>query len=233
MNPKNGIRYDSWCAQNAWLVQTEDFVQINELFNAEYSYFSGFSKTWLTHAECYVNKIIQRFKLNQNSHIIEVAANDGIFITNLLKKTISPAQGLNLLACTAKAARNKGINIIEDFFGLELAHKMVSQNKQADLIIANNVLAHVPDINDFVSGFTCVLKPQGIATFEFPHLMKLVNCKQFDTIYHEHFSYFSFTTVHRIFKANGLSIFDVEELETHGGSLRGFCPAVKNWNASR
>jgi 2-polyprenyl-3-methyl-5-hydroxy-6-metoxy-1,4-benzoquinol methylase len=207
--------------ESCWLVQTEDFAQADELFDAEYAYFSSFSNSWLAHAERYVSDMVERFNLTQHSHIVEVAANDGYLLQYAQARHI-PCTGIEPTASTASAARAKGIAIVEDFFGVRLAETLVAQGKQADLTAANNVLAHVPDINDFVAGFAALLKPQGVATFEFPHLLNLVQHNQFDTIYHEHFSYLSLTAVERIFAANGLSVFDVEELSTHGGSLRVF-----------
>ncbi len=204
-----------------WLAQTEDFAQANELFDAEYAYFSGFSSSWLTHSERYVADMVARFDLTTDSHVVEVAANDGYLLQYVKARNI-PCTGVEPTASTAAAARAKGITIVEDFFGVRLAQDLVGQGKQADLTAANNVLAHVPDINDFVAGFAKVLKPQGVSTFEFPHLLKLVEENQFDTIYHEHFSYLSLTAVNRIFSANGLAVFDVEEHSTHGGSLRVF-----------
>jgi len=204
-----------------WLVQTEDYAGIKELFDAEYAYFSSFSITWLRHAEAYVTEMIERFELNTSSNVIEVAANDGYLLQYVKAKGI-PCLGIEPTASTAAAACKKGIAIIEEFFGPQLARKLVTQGKQADLMVANNVLAHVPDINSFVQGFTQLLKPQGVVTFEFPHLMRLVGQTQFDTIYHEHFSYLSLTAVKRIFDFNGLQIFDVQEIPTHGGSLRVF-----------
>ena len=204
-----------------WLVQTEDYAGIKELFDAEYAYFSSFSITWLRHAEAYVAEMIERFKLNTSSNVIEVAANDGYLLQYVKTKGI-PCLGIEPTASTAAAACKKGITIIEEFFEPQLARKLVTQGKQADLMVANNVLAHVPDINVFVQGFTQLLKPQGVVTFEFPHLMRLVEQTQFDTIYHEHFSYLSLIAVKRIFDFNGLQIFDVQEIPTHGGSLRVF-----------
>ena len=205
--------------ESCWLVQTEDFAEAHELFDADYAYFSGFSKSWLEHAERYVADMIARFHLSPESRVVEVAANDG-YLLQYVKARGIPCTGIEPTASTAKAARAKGLEIVEEFFGVELAKKLVKQGKQADLTAANNVLAHVPDINDFVSGFAVLLKPKGVATFEFPHLMKLIAECQFDTIYHEHFSYLSLTAVASIFERNGLSVFDVEELPTHGGSLR-------------
>lgn len=204
-----------------WLAQTEDFAQANELFDADYAYFSGFSASWLAHSERYVNDMVARFGLTTDSHVVEVAANDG-YLLQYVKARGIPCTGIEPTANTAAAARNKGIVIVEDFFGVRLARELAVRNKLADLTVANNVLAHVPDVNDFVAGFAAVLKPQGVATFEFPHLFKLIAENQFDTIYHEHFSYLSLTAVDRIFIANGLKVFDVEEHATHGGSLRVF-----------
>ena len=202
-----------------WLVQTEDYAGANELFASDYAYFSSFSTTWLKHAENYIEDMTQRFGLSDSSHIVEVAANDG-YLLQFAKARCIPCLGIEPTTSTADAARSKGIDIVEDFFGVRLANELVAQGKQADLTAANNVLAHVPDINDFVSGFTKLLKPTGVATFEFPHLLRLVSENQFDTIYHEHYSYLSLTAVKRIFECNGLNVFDVEELPTHGGSLR-------------
>lgn len=202
-----------------WLVQTEDYAGAEELFDADYAYFSSFSTTWLKHAEKYINKMAKLFELDSSSLIVEVAANDG-YLLQYAKALNIPCLGVEPTKSTADAARKKGIEIIEEFFGVSLANKMIEQGKQADLTAANNVLAHVPDINDFVSGFTKVLKPTGVSTFEFPHLLKMMTENQFDTIYHEHYSYLSLTAVKNIFENNGLSIFDVEELPTHGGSLR-------------
>jgi len=204
-----------------WLVQTEDFAQANELFDPEYAYFSSFSTTWLAHAQRYVTDMVTRFGLNAKSHVVEVAANDG-YLLQYVKKAGIPCLGIEPTTSTASAARQKGIDIIEDFFGVSLAQKLARDGKQADLMVANNVLAHVPEVNDFVSGFTILLKPKGIATFEFPHLLQMVSRNQFDTIYHEHYSYLSLTAVQGIFDKNGLRIFDVQELMTHGGSLRVF-----------
>ncbi len=204
---------------DCWLVQTEDYAGADELFSADYAYFSSFSTTWLQHAEQYVADMATRFALDTNSHIVEVAANDGYLLQYAKARNI-PCLGVEPTASTANAARAKGIDIVEAFFGVRLAQQLVEQGKQADLTAANNVLAHVPDINDFVAGFSILLKPSGVATFEFPHLIQLVSENQFDTIYHEHYSYLSLTAVKRIFEHNGLSVFDVEKFPTHGGSLR-------------
>jgi SAM-dependent methyltransferase len=207
--------------ETCWLVQTEDFAQASELFDADYAYFSGFSTSWLAHVERYVADMAERFGLSETSHVVEVAANDGYLLQYVTARNI-PCTGIEPTASTAAAARLKGIPIVEDFFGVRLARMLVSEGKQADLTAANNVLAHVPDINDFVAGFAALLKPRGVSTFEFPHLARLIAENQFDTIYHEHFSYLSLTAVSRIFAANGLTVFDVEAHPTHGGSLRVF-----------
>lgn len=205
--------------EQCWLVQTEDFAQAHELFDADYAYFSSYSSSWLTHARRYVEEMAERLQLHAGSLVIEVAANDGYLLQYVAERGI-PALGIEPTASTAAAARSKGLSIIERFFGRELAKDLASSGHTADLMVANNVLAHVPDINDFVGGFAQLLKPSGVATFEFPHLLQLVQQCQFDTLYHEHFSYLSLTSVQRIFAANGLEVFDVQELPTHGGSLR-------------
>ena len=202
-----------------WLAQTEDYAGADELFSSDYAYFSSFSTTWLKHAEQYVADMAQRFFLNADSHIVEVAANDG-YLLQYAKARGIPCLGVEPTTSTADAARAKDIEIVEEFFGVKLGEQLVARGRQADLTVANNVLAHVPDINDFVRGFALLLKPAGVATFECPYLLRLVAESQFDTIYHEHYSYLSLTAVNRIFEFNGLSVFDVEELPTHGGSLR-------------
>jgi 2-polyprenyl-3-methyl-5-hydroxy-6-metoxy-1,4-benzoquinol methylase len=207
--------------ESCWLVQAESYSRAAELFNDEYAYFSSFSDIWLKHAENYVNTMVERFNLTNDSSVIEVASNDGYLLQYVKQRSIT-CLGIEPTASTSAASRLKGIKTIEEFFSASLAKKLADQGKQADLMVANNVLAHVPDINDFAAGFAALLKPLGVSTFEFPHLMHLIEENQFDTIYHEHFSYLSFTTVVRIFSANGLSVFDVEELGTHGGSLRVF-----------
>jgi len=201
------------------LVQTEDFSRADALFAADYAYFSSFSDTWLAHARHYVQSMIARFALGPHSKVVEVAANDG-YLLQYVREAGIPCLGIEPTAGTAEAARKKGLEIIQDFFGEHLAQTLAAKGHAADLIAANNVLAHVPDINDFVRGFTALLKPQGVATFEFPHLLRLVEENQFDTIYHEHYSYLSLIVVETILAGQGLTIFDVEELPTHGGSLR-------------
>ena len=204
---------------NCWLVQTDDYTEAETLFTADYAYFSSYSKSWLEHAANFVTAAVERFRLTTSSLVVELAANDGYLLQYVLARRI-PCIGVEPTAGTAAKAQERGIRIIQDFFGTRLARKMAGESMQADLLVANNVLAHVPDINDFASGVAIVLKDNGVATFEFPHLLSLVTHNQFDTIYHEHFSYLSLTSVTRIFDVNGLSVFDVDRLPTHGGSLR-------------
>ena len=207
--------------EHCWLVQTEDHARREALFNDDYAYFSSFSTSWLSHAKQYVQDMQVRFGLHASSCVVEVAANDG-YLLQYVKEADIPCYGVEPTASTAAVAKAKGIDIVERFFGVELAQQLTAQGKQADMMTANNVLAHVPDINDFCAGFAQLLKPQGVATFEFPHLLRMVQQCQFDTAYHEHYSYLSLTAVQTIFAANGLSVFDVQELPTHGGSLRVF-----------
>lgn len=202
-----------------WLVQTEDYAQADELFSADYAYFSSTSASWLAHAAHYATKMIDTLKLDQNSFVLEIAANDGYLLKNFVAAGFS-CLGIEPTASTAAAAEKLGIPILREFFGEALGQRLAAEGKQADLIVGNNVYAHVPDINDFTRGLKAALKPGGTITLEFPHLMQLIDQCQFDTIYHEHFSYLSLFTVKRIFESSGLRIFDVEELPTHGGSLR-------------
>jgi SAM-dependent methyltransferase len=204
-----------------WLVQTEDHAGREALFTEDYAYFSAFSSSWLAHARVYVSAMRERFGLNPRSLVAEVAANDG-YLLQYVQQAGIPCYGIEPTASTAAAARGRGLEIVEDFFGVALAETLCTQGRQVDLVAANNVLAHVPDINDFVAGFARLLKPQGVATFEFPHLLQMLQHNQFDTAYHEHYSYLSLTAVQRVFAANGLAVFDVEEHPTHGGSLRVF-----------
>lgn len=206
---------------HCWLVQTEDYTGHEALFGKDYAYFSSFSSSWLVHSERYVDAMVARFGLNANSCVVEIAANDGYMLQYVQARKI-PCYGIEPTVSTATAARAKGLSIEVEFFGVTLADRLVAQGRQADLTAANNVLAHVPDINDFVAGFTRLLKPQGVATFEFPHVLRMITECQFDTAYHEHYSYLSLHAVRTVFEANGLVIFDVEELPTHGGSLRLF-----------
>jgi len=215
-----------------WLVQAEAYAHANELFAADYAYYSSTSSTWLEHAACYVRDIVPRLGLGGSSFVIEVACNDGYLLKNFVSRGI-PCLGIEPAAGTAGAAEKQGIPVRREFFGQELAGRLAAEGKSADLIIGNNVLAHVPDINDFVAGLRRALKPGGTITLEFPHLMRLIEWTQFDTVYHEHFSYFSLYTVNRIFACCLLRVFDVEELPTHGGSLRVFaCHADDSRRAS-
>jgi hypothetical protein len=205
-----------------FLVQVNQVRNTDTIFNEKYAYFSSYSSSWLDHAKKYADMMVDRFGLNANSQIIELASNDG-YLLQYFKEYNIPVLGVEPTANTAEVAISRGIDTIIDFFGTDFAQKLVShQNIRADLVLGNNVLNHLPDINDFVEGVRIVLKDTGVATFEFPHLMNLVDECQFDTIYHEHFSYLSFTVVNGIFKNHGLKIFDVQELPTHGGSLRVF-----------
>ena len=207
--------------ETCWLVQTEDHAGREALFTDDYAYFSSYSTSWLAHAERYVLAMVERFGLHQASLVVEDDANDG-YLLQYVKSAGIPCYGIEPTAGTAAVARSRGVDIVERFFGAQLGAELARDDLRADLIVANNVLAHVPDINDFVGGFHHLLKPQGVATFEFPHLLRMVQKSQFDTAYHEHYSYLSLTAVERIFKHNGLTVFDVEELATHGGSLRVF-----------
>lgn len=203
------------------LTQTEDFAARETFFSESYAYFSSFSTSWLNHAKAYVEQMTGRFGLGAESRVVEVAANDGYLLQYVKAKGIR-CLGVEPTASTAEAARARGIEIVEDFFSVALAEKLVARGWQADLTAANNVLAHVPDINDFVAGFARLLKPEGVATFEFPHLLNMVRENQFDTAYHEHYSYLSLIAVERVFAANDLRVFDVETTPWHGGSLRVF-----------
>jgi hypothetical protein len=202
-----------------WLVQTQDYAGADTLFDEDYAYFSSVSQSWLDHARRYVDMIVNRLGLTDSSRIVEIAANDGYLLRNFRERGI-PCLGIEPTAGTAAAARDLGIPVVEEFFGADFAHQLVSDHGQADLIIGNNVFAHVPDINDFSRGVAILLDAGGTVTLEFPHLLRLIEFRQFDTVYHEHFSYLSLVAVDRILQAAGLRIFDVEELPTHGGSLR-------------
>ncbi|MBD9425814.1 class I SAM-dependent methyltransferase [Pseudomonas sp. PDM15] len=206
---------------SCWLVQTEDYRGADSLFDADYAYFSSFSSSWLAHADRYVSSMTERFGLNAQSRVVEIAANDGYLLQYVAKRGI-PCLGIEPTASTARAAREKGLEIRELFFGEAVGRKLAEEGWGADLMVANNVLAHVPDINDFLKGFAALLKPTGVVTFEFPHLLRLMAEHQFDTLYHEHYSYLSLTAVQALCARNGLAVFDVEELPTHGGSLRVF-----------
>ncbi len=203
------------------LVQTEDYTNAELLFDSNYSYFSGFSDSWLRHSKNYVDLMISNYEINKDSQVVEVASNDG-YLLQFFKRLGIPCYGIEPTTSTAASAIEKGIDIVQDFFSEKLAQELSKTKGKADLMVANNVLAHVPDINDFVKGFSELLTDNGIVTFEFPHLLRLIEENQFDTIYHEHFSYLSLNTINKIFFKNNLEIFDVEELTTHGGSLRVF-----------
>jgi hypothetical protein len=207
-----------YVCEQCFLVQLEEYVTPEHIFT-EYAYFSSYADSWLQHAKNYTNLMVERFGLNPRSHVVEVASNDGYLLQYFVEKNI-PALGIEPAANGAKVAVDKGAPTLVEFFGVECARRLAAEGQQADLLLGNNVLAQVPDLNDFVAGLKILLNPQGIITIEFPHLMCLVAENQFDTIYHEHFSYFSFITAAKIFAAHGLTLFDVEELPTHGGSLR-------------
>jgi hypothetical protein len=201
-----------------FLVQLEAYVSPEHIFT-EYAYFSSYADSWLQHAKAYTDLMVERFGLNEQSNVVELASNDGYLLQYFVEKGI-PCLGIEPAANVAKVAIDKGIPTLVEFFGVESAQKLADQGKQADLLLGNNVLAQVPDLNDFVAGMKILLKPKGVITVEFPHLSCLMAENQFDTIYHEHFSYFSLITSEKIFAAHGLTIFDVEEIPTHGGSLR-------------
>ena len=218
--------------EHCWLVQTEDYADAGQLFSHDYAYFSSTSQSWLDHAARYVTLIIERLGLNKNSQVIEIASNDGYLLKHFVAADIS-CLGIEPTDSTASAAEKLGIPVMREFFGKNLAKRLVDEGRQADLIVGNNVYAHVPDINDFTDGLKVALKPEGTITLEFPHLMRLIEHTQFDTVYHEHFSYLSLHTGCRIFQQAGLRIYDVEELTTHGGSLRVYgCHAEKSMSAT-
>jgi len=207
--------------EKCFLVQIDEFAKHTNIFNSNYIYFSSFSTTWLAHAKAYTEMMTERFDLNTNTQVIEIASNDGYLLQFFKEKKI-PVLGIEPSENTAAAAKQKGIESIVDFFGTRLALDLVSNGIKADLLLGNNVIAHVPEINDFVAGLKILLSEKGIITFEFPHLLQLIDKHQFDTIYHEHFSYFSFFNIKQIFEQHDLVMFDVQELPTHGGSLRIF-----------
>jgi len=204
---------------HCWLVQTEDYACSDELFTKDYAYFSSTSAGWLKHAQDYCEMISDRLKLNRESFVIEIASNDGYLLKNFVTADI-PCLGIEPTDSTADAAEELGVPVMREFFGSRLADRLIQEGKQADLIIGNNVFAHVPDINNFTVGLKMVLKPGGTVTLEFPHLLNLIRLNQFDTVYHEHYSYLSLYSVQKIFEKAGLRVYDVEQLSTHGGSLR-------------
>lgn len=210
----------TYVCEKCLLVQIEDFESPEHIFgDGDYAYFSSFSDSWLRHAQAYTNLMVERFGFDASSQVVEIASNDGYLLQYFHQKGI-PVLGVEPAANTAKVAQEKGIPCLVKFFGVQTARELVADGKQADLLLGNNVLAHVPDLNDFVAGMKIVLKPKGVITMEFPHLYQLIGQNQFDTIYHEHYSYYSLLTVMQVFAAHGLVVFDVEELPTHGGSLR-------------
>jgi len=208
----------AYVCSRCFLVQVEEFVSPSVIFN-DYAYFSSYSDSWLRHIKRYTDQVVDRFEINSDSLVGELASNDGYLLQYFMEKKI-PVLGIEPAANVAKYAVEKGIRTEVKFFGKKTAQELTRKYGKTDLLIGNNVLAHVPDINDFVSGMKVFLKKDGLITMEFPHLLHLIEGNQFDTIYHEHFSYLSFTTVHRIFEHHGLTLFDVEEFPTHGGSLR-------------
>ncbi len=207
-----------YVCDSCFLVQLQEYETPENIFG-DYAYFSSYSETWLKHAKEYAEEMIRLFQIGRNSFVIEIASNDGYLLQYFAEGGI-PVLGIEPARNVAEVAKQKGVPTEVVFFGTQTAKRLASEGKMADLLLGNNVLAHVPDLNDFVKGLKILLKPQGMITMEFPHLMKLMEETQFDTVYHEHFSYFSFLTVEKIFHAHGLSLFDVEELSTHGGSLR-------------
>ena len=209
----------AYVCKSCLLVQLEEFESPAEIFNSDYAYFSSYSKGWLNHSKQYTDLMVERFGLNEISQVIEIASNDGYLLQYFKEKNI-PVLGIEPAANVAEVAEQKGIPSLIKFFSVETATELAQQGKQADLLLGNNVLAHVPNLNDFVAGMKIILKPQGIITMEFPHVLRLIESNQFDTIYHEHFSYLSFLTVEKVFASHGIVLFDVEELPTHGGSLR-------------
>ena len=217
----------AFVCEDCFLVQVDEYKKREDMFSHEYAYFSSISKEWLEHSRAYVEKAIHLFDIDKNSFVIEIASNDGYLLQFFKQRKIS-CLGIEPTQSTADEAIKKGIETIVEFFDINLAKNLIKQNKAADLVIGNNVLAHVPNLNEFVMGLKLILKPEGIITMEFPHLPKLIERNEFDTIYHEHFSYFSFYTVQKIFEKHGMKIFDVEILDTHGGSLRIYVKHMQN-----
>ncbi len=207
-----------YVCEKCFLVQLQEYVTPEHIFS-DYAYFSSYSDSWLAHASKYTAQMVERFAIGAQSLVVEVASNDGYLLQYFVEKQI-PVLGIEPAANVAAVAVQKGVSTLVKFFGTETARELAASSKKADLLLGNNVLAQVPDLNDFVAGMKILLKPAGVITMEFPHLQRLMEQNQFDTIYHEHFSYFSLVTVEKIFAAHGLTLFDVEELHTHGGSLR-------------
>ena len=217
----------AYVCDSCLLVQLEQFESPEAIFNEEYAYFSSYSESWLKHADAYAAEMVRRFGFDQTSLVVELASNDGYLLQYFVGKRI-PVLGVEPSANVAEAARKKGVETLVKFFGVNTARELAAQGRQADLLLGNNVLAHVPDLNDFVAGMKILLKPDGVITMEFPHLLRLMRENQFDTIYHEHFSYFSFLTVEKVFARHGLTLFDVQRLPTHGGSLRIYAKHVED-----
>ena len=217
----------AYVCEKCLLVQLEEFESPDHIFANDYAYFSSYSDSWLNHAKQYTELMINRFQFSQSSQVMEIASNDGYLLQFFQAQSI-PVLGIEPATNVAQVAIEKGVDTLVKFFGVETAQELVGQGKKADLLLGNNVLAHVPNINDFVAGMKIVLKREGIITMEFPHLLRLIEQNQFDTIYHEHFSYLSFVTVEKIFAHHGLTLFDVEELPTHGGSLRIYAKHSEN-----
>lgn len=216
-----------YACSKCYLVQVDEYKKAEDIFNSEYVYFSSYSKSWVEHARQYVEDMVSRFGYNEDSYVIEIASNDGYLLQHFRDRGV-PVLGIEPTTNTANVAILKGIPTITDYFGAKFAKKLSHQRKKANLLIGNNVLAHVPDIDDFVEGLKVALRKGGVITMEFPHLLRMVEDCQFDTIYHEHYSYLSFTTVQKVFAAHGLELFDVQEMPTHGGSLRIFAKHFKD-----
>lgn len=217
--PETTYPLHAFVCDQCWLVQLKEYVSGESIFGGDYAYFSSFSDSWLAHCKRYTQEVSARFGLNEKSKVMELASNDGYLLQYFVQQGI-PALGIEPASNCAAAAEEKGVPTRVSFFGCELAAKLVDEGEKPDLLIANNVIAHVPDLNDFVGGMKIVLAESGVITVEFPHLLRLIDEVQFDTIYHEHFCYYSFTTIVKIFAAHGMAVFDVQELATHGGSLR-------------
>ncbi|HYO90239.1 MAG TPA: class I SAM-dependent methyltransferase [Pyrinomonadaceae bacterium] len=216
----------AYVCHRCFLVQLEEFESPQNIFH-DYAYFSSYSESWLRHARSYTEQMTERFRLNDESRVIEIASNDGYLLQYFVERGV-PSLGIEPAANVALVAEEKGVPTITEFFGSELAERLAAEGKHADLLLGNNVLAHVPALNDFVEGLKILLEARGVITMEFPHLLRLMQGNQFDTIYHEHFSYFSFLTVEEVFARHRLTLFDVEELETHGGSLRIYARHVED-----
>jgi len=226
---KNGEVYyplHVYTCEECFLVQLEEYEKAENIFT-DYPYFSSYSDSWLKHCEKYCDKMTQRFGLNSESFVVEVASNDGYLLQYFVRQQV-PVLGIEPATNVAKVAVDKGVPTLPRFLGAQVAKELVAERGGADLVLGNNVLAQVPDLNDFVEGLRILLKPAGVLTLEFPHLLRLIEWNEFDTIYHEHFSYFSLLTTVRILEAHGMKVFDVEELSTHGGSLRVYASRVEN-----